>query len=85
MDPFLAVAILAMILLTFGGIWGTIVISGLMKRRSNVLAPQDDARLKQLLSEQEQMDARLGKLEDEVAFLRELKNPDAPARLKSPE
>ena len=83
MDPLVAVVMFVVIILVFGGIWGTVLISGLMKRRSNLLAPQDEARLKELAQAQQMLEARLVKLEDEVSFLRELKKPDAAARLES--
>ena len=66
--------------LIIGGVWGSIILSGLFKRRSLKNEP-DDPRFEELREENHQIEARLGRLEEEIGFLTELQRPKAPPQL----
>ncbi len=74
------------IVLIMSGVWGSLIIWGLLKRRDLKPGPQsDDPRIEELQEDHRQLEARLGQLEEEVSFFRELKAPEPPAQLRSPD
>ena len=78
MEPFIVIWV---IVLAFGGVWGTMILRAILGRRTKHLpeAP-GDPRLGEVLD-----DTRLDQVEEELAFLRELRRPDAPHELTSSE
>lgn len=80
MDPF--IIIIVTIVLVFGGLWGTLVLRALLQRYTAKLdQPQGDPRISELLEDGHLLEARLERVEEELAFLRELHAPAAPAQL----
>ena len=67
-----------------GGVWGSIILSGLFKKRS-LKSPPDDPRFEVLREENQQLEVRLERLEEEVGFIRELQKPEAPPQLNRAE
>jgi hypothetical protein len=79
------VLIVLTVLIT-GGVWGSIILSGLFKGRALKLqVPRDDPRIDDLIEENQQLEARLARLEEEVGFFRELQQPETPTQLPNPE
>jgi len=66
--------------LIISGVWGSIILSGLFKRRELKNTP-DDPRFEELQEENHQIEARIGRLEEEIGFLTELQRPEAPPQL----
>ena len=67
-----------------GGVWGSIILSGLFKKR-NLKSPPDDPRFEVLREENQQIEARLERLEEEIGFFRELQKPENLPQLTSSE
>lgn len=83
MDLLTGMILAALILLVTGGVWGWTLISGAMQRRvAEASRRAEMEELGPLKAEVEQLEARLTKLEEEAAFLRELSEPSARARLE---
>lgn len=83
MDPVTA-ALLGMLLLlvVIGGVWGTMIIRSILERRSfQIGAPADEKRLEEILDDYRQLEARLGQLEEEVGFQRQLRGPEPRGQL----
>lgn len=86
MDPMLFILIVAVTVLLVGGVWGSVILSGLMKRRTMKLESRGaDPRIDELQEGQRLLEARLEQLEEEVSFFRELRGPESPPRLSSPD
>lgn len=86
MDPMVFVLILAVTALVVGGVWGSVVLSGLMRRRAIKLeSGAEDPRMGELEEGHRLLEVRLEQLEEEVSFLRELRRPESPPQLDSPE
>ena len=84
MEPLTAGLIGIILIITIGGVWGTVILRGLMERRTLELrSGPDDGRLEELLEGYRQVEARLEHLEEEVGFYRELQEPKNPGRLPS--
>ena len=66
--------------LIVGGVWGSIILSGLFKKRSLKSLPEDP-RFEVLREENQQLEVRLERLEEEIGFIRELQKPEAPPQL----
>ena len=66
--------------LIVGGVWGSIILSGLFRKRSLKSLP-DDPRFEVLREENLELEARLERLEEEIGFIRELQKPEAPPQL----
>ncbi len=78
------VLIILTVLIT-GGVWGSIILNGLFKGRALKLqAPSADPRIDELMADNQQLEARLERLEEEISFFRELKKPDTPDQLPNP-
>jgi len=78
--------IIVLTVLVIGGVWGSIILSGLFKRRTNkLLTPTDDPRIDQLEEDHHRLEAQLARLEEEISFFRELQKPEIPTQLPSPE
>ena len=74
MDPF--VTLIVLVALIVSGVWGSIIVSALMKRHVlKSASPQDDARLEELREDHLLLTARIEQLEEEVGFFRELHEP----------
>lgn len=82
MELWLVLIILTVLIIS--GVWGSIILSGLFKRRS-LKNPPDDPRFEALREEDHQLEARIERLEEEIGFLRELQKPEAPRQLTSSE
>ena len=68
------------------GVWGSIILSTVFKRRADRLqTPTDDLRFGELREDHDQLEARLERLEEEVSFFRELRRPEIPTQLPSPD
>ena len=77
---------LVLTVIVTGGVWGAIILSGLFKMRSNKLAaPDDDPRIGQLEEDHLRLEAQVARLEEEISFFRELRKPEIPSQLPSPE
>jgi hypothetical protein len=75
------VLIILTVLVTVG-VWGAIFLSGLFQRW-NLKGPPTDPRFEVLREENQHLEARLERLEEEVGFLRELRKPDPRPQLPS--
>lgn len=76
MDPVTAALIAMLVVLVIGGVWGTLIIRNVLEQRSaRVGRTVEAARLEDVLEECQQLEVRLGRLEEEVGFLRELRAP----------
>ena len=83
METWLTLIVLTM--LVTAGVWGSIIISGLVKGLTRKLQkPTDDPRIDELREDHHQLEARLEWLEEEVSFLRALQPPENPTQLPSP-
>ena len=86
MDPFISLSLVVIVALVIGGVWGSVIISSLMKQRTLKLeSGRADPRLEQVLEALEQLEGRLGLLEEEVQFFRELHGADTPGQLPLPD
>lgn len=75
------VTLVVLTVLGFGGVWGAIIITSLLKRRDvRLQAGPSDPRIDVLQDDNRLLEARIERLEEEVNFLSELK---APASLPS--
>ena len=83
MDPFITAVILTVLVIS--GVWGSIILSGLFKRRAMKLEAHPDApRFEELREDHNQLEARLERLEEELSFFRELHGPETPTQLPRP-
>ena len=72
--------------LVTGGVWGSIILSGLFKGRTLKLqTPPDDPRIDQLEEDHHRLEAQVERLEEEISFFRELQQPENPTQLPSPD
>lgn len=72
MDPAI---LLLLILVVFGGIWGSLILVAVLKRFVLPAETVVDPRIEDLLEDSRQLQTRLERLEEEVGFLRELRGP----------
>ncbi len=80
MDPF--VTMVVAIVLVFSGVWGTLILMALLAKRNSALGSgADDPRIAELLEDSQLLDGRVERIEEELAFLRELRDPSARAAL----
>jgi hypothetical protein len=82
MDPFVTLVVLTVLVMS--GVWGSIIIVGLLKRNALKLklkAHPDDPRIDELQEDHHQLEARLERLEEELSFFRELQRPESPTQL----
>ena len=64
------------VLFVFGGIWGTMGLRAVLRRKSGPEAGSaDDPRFAAAAEDRRILEARLEQMEQEVAFLRELRTP----------
>lgn len=78
--------LLVLTVIVTGGVWGSIILSGLFKMRANKLVtPADDPRIGQLEEDHLRLEAQIERLEEEISFFRELQRPGIPAQLAGPE
>lgn len=78
MTPFMTAVVL--MILMVAGAWGSIILKGLFQSR-RLEDGQEDPRLEELREENQQLEVRLERLEEEIGFLRELHRPKAPDQL----
>mgnify|MGYP003934141903 FL=1 len=78
MTPFMTAVVL--MILMVAGAWGSIILKGLFQNRSLEGQPEDP-RIDELREENQQLEVRLERLEEEIGFLRELHRPKTPTRL----
>ena len=77
---------LVLTVLVIGGVWGSIILLGLFKGRTNKrLTPIDNPRIDQLEEDHLRLEAQVARLEEEIGFFRELKRPEIPTQLPGPE
>lgn len=74
-------SLLLLILVVFGGIWGSLILVAVLKRFVLPGETQVDPRIEELLEDNRQLQTRLERLEEEVGFLRELRSPPSATRL----
>jgi hypothetical protein len=81
MEPFITIWVA--IALVFGGVWGTIILRALVTRKTKDLEPGevDDQRLLEMADDTQLLTSRIEQLEEEVSFLRELRQPPADPQL----
>lgn len=73
-----------LILFTFG--WGSVFLAARLKGSPNRLESTSDSELlARLLEDMDQLSTRLGRVEEDLDFFRELRAPGDPPRLVSPE
>ena len=78
--------LLVLTVIVTGGVWGSIILTGLFKMRANrLLAPGDDPRIDQLEEDHHRLEAQVARLEEEVSFFRELQKPQTPNQLPNPD
>ena len=68
-----------------GGVWGSIILSGLFNKWRQLPTPTDDARIDQLEEDHHGLEAQVERLEEEIRFFRELQQPEIPTQLPSPD
>lgn len=85
MDPVTAVLIGMLMLLGGGVVWGTILLRAWLERRAPQVGGADTARLAEMADDYRQLEGRLQQLEDEVDFLRQLKEPESARQLGVPD
>lgn len=67
------VTLVVLTVLVIGGVWGAIILSGLLKRQTAKLeASRTDPRIDELQDDRRLLEIRIERLEEELAFLREL-------------
>ena len=82
MDPVTAALIGILLIVLFGGYWGTLIIRNILEQRSARLRPPGEgARLEEIIEDYRLLEGRLGRLEEEVEFLRQLRDPSAQGAL----
>jgi hypothetical protein len=80
MNPFITAVVLTVLVIS--GVWGSLIISGLLKRRQlKPGTPLDNPRIEELREDHHRLEVRLARLEEEVRFLRELRSPKAHTQL----
>lgn len=86
MSPIVIAALLGiLIILVIGGVWGHTIISGLIRRRLlKAEGGTSQAELEAIRTDYDQLEARLGQIEEELEFLRALRSPSPPTTLPSP-
>ena len=73
----LGVVAVPLMALVISGVWGSIILHGLLRRRERRLdSAGDDPRIEALSEEHRLLEARLEQLEEEVGFFRQLHAPD---------
>lgn len=71
--------------LIFMGVWGTMIVSARVKQMSQgTRGPRDDRLLEDMLEANRLLEARLERIEEEMAFYRELRAPDLRGELPPP-
>ncbi len=86
MDPLTAALIGILLLVGIGGVWGTLILRSFLAKRSPELgALEDSKRLEAVLDDHRQLEARFGQLEEEVSFLRQLREPASVGQLPPPD
>ena len=84
MGPF--ITMIVAIVLIFSGVWGTLLVRALLERSSRKLeSRQEDPRIADLVEDNHLLGTRLERMEEELAFMRELQEPDAPLPLRPAE
>jgi hypothetical protein len=77
---------LLFIALIFTGVWGSMIVSALVKRLSiSTESRPDDLEIQGMREEQHLLEARVERLEEDLGFFRELYRGESPTRLPSPE
>lgn len=84
MDPLTGVILAVLILLVTVGVWGHAVIRGRMERKT-LEAGGGGADLAALRDDYAQLEGRLQQVEEELDFLRRLREPGKAAELPGPE
>jgi len=78
--------LIVLTVLVIAGVWGSILLSGLLKRRTHkLLTPPDDPRIDQLEEDHHRLEAQVERLEEEISFFRELQQPEIRTQLPSPD
>ena len=71
------VTLVVLTVLVISGVWGSMIIAGLLKRSTAKLeSGPKDPRIDELQEDHHLLEARIERLEEELNFLRELHNPD---------
>ena len=84
MDPFTTIVVFTVLVIS--GVWGSIIISGLLKRHAAKLDPgRTDPRVDELQEDHQLLEARVERLEEELSFFRELQKPETPTGLPAPD
>lgn len=78
--------LIALIFLFFSAFWGSVFLAAVVKRFSRKLeAPPDNPLIEALREDTHELETRLARVEEELRFFRELREPDPSARLRSPD
>lgn len=76
---------LAFTLIIFSAGWGSVFLAAYLKRFSRKLKSRpDDPLIEELREENQQLETRLARLEEEFRFYQELHEPERPAQLRPP-
>jgi len=74
------------VLIVFSAVWGSAFLAARLKRSSRELEAGSDGPIRDRLRDDlEQLETRVGSLEEELEFFRELRSPQSSAKLPSPE
>ena len=76
---------LVFILALLSAVWGSVFLGVYFKRFSRKLGSRpDDPLIEELREENQQLETRLARLEEEFRFYQELHEPERPAQLRPP-
>jgi 3-methyladenine DNA glycosylase/8-oxoguanine DNA glycosylase len=84
MDPVTAALLGILMLLGGGVVWVTMMLRSWLERRAPQIEGPDAEKLREVMDDYRQLEGRLSQLEDEVGFLRQLKEPEPKSRLRPP-
>ena len=85
MYPITAVLIGLIILAGGSVVWITMLLRAFLDRKALSVGEGDPQQFAEAAEDHRRLEVRLGQLEDEVEFLRKLKEPEPVARLGPPE
>jgi len=76
----------AFVMIIFAAVWGSIFLAALLKRSSRELGPRPEGPEQDRLRDGlDHLETRVASLEEELAFLRELRSPTPSVKLPPPE
>jgi outer membrane murein-binding lipoprotein Lpp len=76
--------VLLVALVLFVGVWGSMILAAILRRLLPGSKQQPDPRFEDLMSDYRQLESRCERLEEEMDFLRELRQPAGAPKLPGP-